>query len=164
MKRTANQRHYLLSEALVLDRIVDPSRFPVVIHPDFLRANPDSVLFRALGTRLDPERSRDVDLVAGFTLRDTGAEHTVIVRRGVIEYRQGRPAKAELRVTLARETWLVIAGGVLRWTEALAKGALQVTPDAGALEEFAALFDGQERPLPAAPASADGAREPLRRR
>ena len=53
---TSNLRHYLLTEALVLEGAIDLARLPVdLANPAFLAANPDSVLFRALGTRLDPQ-------------------------------------------------------------------------------------------------------------
>ena len=70
---TSNLRHYLLTEALVMEGKVDLDRLPVdVANPRFLAANPDSVLFRAQGTRLDPVSSADVTLVGGFTITDTG--------------------------------------------------------------------------------------------
>jgi alkyl sulfatase BDS1-like metallo-beta-lactamase superfamily hydrolase len=142
---TSNLRHYLLTEALVMEGKVDLERLPVdVANTRFLAANPDSVLFRAQGTRLDPVRSGALELVGGFTIRDTGDEHTLIIRRGVIEWRPGRPEAADLRVTFDRETWLEIAGGHLGWLEAEADGRLEARPDRAALRAFARNFDGQD--------------------
>jgi len=141
---TANKRHYLLTEALVLEGKIDLERLPIHLsNPRFLEANPDSVLFRAQGIRLDPVSSAEVELTAGFTIRDTGEEHTLIVRRGVIEWRAGRPAKADLRVRFDREAWIRIAGGHLRWLDALDEGALEVTPGRAALADFVRHFDGE---------------------
>jgi alkyl sulfatase BDS1-like metallo-beta-lactamase superfamily hydrolase len=141
---TSNLRHYLLTEALVLDGRVDLERLPIdVANPRFLAANPDSVMFRAQGTRLDPVSSAEVELVGGFTIRDTGDEHTLIIRRGVIEWRPGRPEEADVRVAFDRGTWLQIAGGQLRWLDAEAEGALEATPDRAALRAFVRHFDGE---------------------
>jgi alkyl sulfatase BDS1-like metallo-beta-lactamase superfamily hydrolase len=141
---TSNLRHYLLTEALVMERKIDLDQLPVdVANPRFLAANPDSVMFRAQGTRLDPVSSGAVELTAGFTIRDTGEEHTLIIRRGVIEWRGGRPKVADVRVSFDRETWLMIAGGHLRWLDAEQSGALEATPDRAALENFVQHFDGE---------------------
>ncbi|MBW2268615.1 MAG: MBL fold metallo-hydrolase [Deltaproteobacteria bacterium] len=141
---TANTRHYLLSQALVLEGKLDLAQLPISrANPEFLRANPDSVLFRSLGPRVDPVKSRDVVLTVGFRIRDTGAQHTVFVRRGVIEHRAGRPERADLRVEFDRETWIQLAAGMQRWLDAHAAGSLRAEPDREALERFASIFDGQ---------------------
>ncbi len=141
---TSNLRHYLLTEALVMEGKIDLDRLPVdVANPRFLAANPDSVLFRAQGTRLDPVSSAEVELVGGFTIRDTGEEHTLLIRRGVVEWRAGRPDRADLRVRFDRDTWLRIAGGHLRWLDALQSGALEAKPGRAALANFVKHFDGE---------------------
>jgi len=142
---TSNLRHYLLTEALVMEGKADLDALPIdVANPYFLAANPDSVMFRAMGTKLDPVSSAEVELVGGFTIRDTAEEHTLFLRRGVIEWRAGRPDKADLRVVFDRQTWLMIAGGHLRWLDAESKGALEASPDRGALRAFVRHFDGEE--------------------
>ncbi len=142
---TSNLRHYLLTEALVMEDKVDLEQLPIdVANPRFLAANPDSVLFRAQGPRLDPVTSADVLLVGGFTMLDTGEEHTMIIRRGVIEWRAGRPAKADLRVRFDRPTWIQIAGGHLRWLDAEEQGRLAAEPDRAALANFVQHFDGED--------------------
>ncbi|HKK50420.1 MAG TPA: alkyl sulfatase dimerization domain-containing protein [Myxococcota bacterium] len=141
---TANQRHYLLTEALVMEGRIDLDTLPIdLANPRFLEANPDSVLFRAQGTRLDPVSSADVELTGGFTIRDTGEAHTLRIRRGVIEWQAGRPQTADLRVDLDRSTWIRIAGGHLRWLDAFDEGLLGVRPGRGALLDFVRHFDGE---------------------
>ena len=143
---TSNLRHYLLTEALVMEGKADLESLPIdVANPHFLAANPDSVMFRAMGTKLDPVSSADVELVGGFTIRDTGKEHTLIIRRGVIEWRAGRPEKADVRVTFDRRTWLLIAGGHLRFLDAQARGLLEASPGREALAAFVRHFDGEGR-------------------
>jgi alkyl sulfatase BDS1-like metallo-beta-lactamase superfamily hydrolase len=139
---TANQRHYLLTEALVMERKVDIATLPNSrTNPAFMRAASDSIVFRALGPKLDPVKSADTRLVAGFRVRDTGDEHTLIVRRGVIEYVPGRPAEADLRVAFDRETFILIAGGHVAWVDALDQGLLEASPNRDALANFANVFD-----------------------
>jgi len=141
---TSNLRHYLLTEALVMEGKVDLSSLPInLANPDFLRANPDSVLFRAQGTRLDPVSSANIELVGSFLIKDMSEEHTLIVRRGAIEYKAGRPDEHDLRVHLDREVWIQIAGGHLRWLDALERDLIEVTPGRAALANYVRHFDGQ---------------------
>ena len=141
---TSNLRHYLLTEALVMEGKIDLDTLPVdVANPRYLAANPDSVLFRAQGTKLDPVSSGAIELTGGFTIRDTGQEHTLIIRRGVVEWRAGRPEKADLRVSFDRQTWILIASGQLRWLDAQERGLLEATPGREALERFVEHFDGE---------------------
>ncbi|CAM9336783.1 unnamed protein product, partial [Discosporangium mesarthrocarpum] len=141
---TSNLRHYLLTEALVMEGKAELASLPIdLANPRFLAANPDSVMFRAMGTKLDPVSSKDVERVAGFTIRDTGEEHTLILRRGVVEWVAGRPARADVRVAFDRQTWLLIAGGHLRFLDAQEKGMLEASPNRGALRAFVRHFDGE---------------------
>jgi alkyl sulfatase BDS1-like metallo-beta-lactamase superfamily hydrolase len=141
---TSNLRHYLLTEALVMEGKVDLSVLPInLANPDFLRANPDSVLFRAQGTRLDPVSSANIELVGSFQIEDTGEEHTLIVRRGAIEYKTGRPDEHDLRVHLERDVWVQIAGGHLRWLDAYEQNLIRVTPGRAALASYVRHFDDQ---------------------
>ena len=123
---------------------VDLSVLPInLANPDFLRANPDSVLFRAQGTRLDPVSSANIELVGSFQIEDTGEEHTLIVRRGAIEYKTGRPDEHDLRVHLERDVWVQIAGGHLRWLDAYEQNLIRVTPGRAALASYVRHFDDQ---------------------
>jgi alkyl sulfatase BDS1-like metallo-beta-lactamase superfamily hydrolase len=141
---TSNLRHYLLTEALVMEGKVDLSILPInLANPDFLTANPDSVLFRAQGTRLDPVSSANIELVGSFLINDTDEEHTLIVRRGAIEYKSGRPDEHDVRVHLDRAVWVQIAGGHLRWLDALERDLIKVTPGRAALANYVRHFDGQ---------------------
>ena len=140
--KSANLRNYMLTEALVVDGRLDLARLPPrTTAPDLLRSVDDSVLFRGLGVRLDPERSSDVEFTAGFTFSDTGAQHGLVVRRGVIEYLPERPAEADVRVVLERETWLAIAGGNLTWLDAVGSEAAETNSEE-ALARFEGFFDG----------------------
>ena len=141
---TSNQRHYLLTEAAVMEGKIDLDSLPInLANPAFLAANPDSVLFRAQGTRLDPVSSANALLTAAFRISDTGEDHTLIVRRGAIEWRAGKPERADVEVELDRATWILIAGGHLRWLDALDAEKLTAKPDRAALANFVRHFDGQ---------------------
>ena len=138
---TSNKRHYLLTEALVMEGKIDLDALPInLANPRFLEANPDSVLFRAQGTRLNPVSSADVELTAAFHIQDTGEDHTLIVRRGAIEWRAGKPAKADVTVRFDRATWIQIAGGHLRWLDALEQGTDRRTSRAGGAPELRPAF------------------------
>jgi alkyl sulfatase BDS1-like metallo-beta-lactamase superfamily hydrolase len=139
---SANLRNDMLTEAMVLERGIDPRRLASPsTAPDMLRPIDDSMLFRALGVSLDPARSGEVTMTVGITLTDTGTQHTIFVRRGVLEWRAGRPVEADLRVELDRETWLAVAGKTLTWLDGEESGKIQAESGREALVAFDQLFD-----------------------
>jgi alkyl sulfatase BDS1-like metallo-beta-lactamase superfamily hydrolase len=64
-----------------------------------------------MAVRLDPEKSADVDTIAGFRFPDTGQSYTVHVRRGVAEIQPRFPENPDIVVTVDSNLWKEIAAG-----------------------------------------------------
>src|SRR5690606_32906292 len=78
---------------------------------DMLKNLPARIFLQNWVTRIDPEKSADVELTLGFEFPDIGEQWALEVRRGVVELHRGIPAGTTLRLTLDK-TYLdtVISG------------------------------------------------------
>jgi len=68
-------------------------------------------IFSSMAVKLDPEKSADVDTIAGFRFPDTGQAYTVHVRRGVAEIQPRFPENPDIVVTVDSNVWKEIAAG-----------------------------------------------------
>ncbi|MDG9929732.1 MULTISPECIES: alkyl sulfatase dimerization domain-containing protein [unclassified Pseudomonas] len=114
---------------------------------DMLKNLPARIFLQNWVTRIDPEKSADVELTLGFAFPDIGEEWSLDVRRGVAQLRRGIDADTALRLTLDK-TYLdtVISG-----ENGLLKGALlgDVKVDGNLLDikTFLGCFDFAEAPI-----------------
>lgn len=114
---------------------------------DMLKNLPARIFLQNWVTRIDPEKSADVELTLGFAFPDIGEEWSLDVRRGVAQLRRGIDADTALRLTLDK-TYLdtVISG-----ENGLLKGALlgDVKVDGNLLDikTFLGCFDFDETPI-----------------
>jgi alkyl sulfatase BDS1-like metallo-beta-lactamase superfamily hydrolase len=97
-------------------------------------------IFNAMAVKLIPEKSIDVDTVAGFRFPDTGEAFTVHVRRGVAEIRPRFPENPDIGLTVDSTVWKEVVTGFRSPALALVK---DVDREGGALEivKFLKLFD-----------------------
>jgi alkyl sulfatase BDS1-like metallo-beta-lactamase superfamily hydrolase len=65
-----------------------------------------------MAVKLNPEKSADVNTVAGFRFPDTGEAFTVHVRRGVAEIQPQFPKNPDISVTVDSGVWKEIAAGM----------------------------------------------------
>jgi alkyl sulfatase BDS1-like metallo-beta-lactamase superfamily hydrolase len=86
-----------------------------------IHAIPLSAIFEGMAVKLDPEKSADVDTVAGFRFPGSGEAYTVHVRRGVAEIRPVFPENPDLVVTVDANIWKEVAAGVRNPALALVK-------------------------------------------
>jgi alkyl sulfatase BDS1-like metallo-beta-lactamase superfamily hydrolase len=102
-------------------------------------------IFDGMAVHLDPEKSANVDLVAGFRFPDTGQAYTVHVRRGVAEIQPQFPANPDISLTVDSLVWKEVVTGFRNPALALVK---DVDKAGGTLKiiKFLSLFksdDGQ---------------------
>ncbi|MBD9413961.1 MBL fold metallo-hydrolase [Pseudomonas sp. PDM16] len=114
---------------------------------DMLKNLPARIFLQNWVTRIDPQKSADVELTLGFAFPDIGEEWALEVRRGVVELHKGIPAGTALKLTLDK-TYLdtVISG-----ENGLLKGALlgDVKVDGNLLDikTFLGCFDFGDAPI-----------------
>ncbi|WP_271103215.1 alkyl/aryl-sulfatase [Pseudomonas tohonis] len=117
------------------------------LSPDMLKNLPARIFLQNWVTRIDPEKSSDVNLTLGFVFPDIGEEWALEVRRGVAQLHRGIPEGTTLKLTFDK-TYLdtVISG-----ENGLLKGALlgDVKVDGNLLDikTFLGCFDFEDAPI-----------------
>jgi alkyl sulfatase BDS1-like metallo-beta-lactamase superfamily hydrolase len=145
-------RNWYLSGARSLE-IVDPevlrtgmarlARF--VASPDLLAALPARAFIEGFAVRLKAEATLDVAMTVAFRFPDTGEAYGIAIRRGVAQFVERAPEKADLTLTLDKATLDNILLGQLTMRGAIVGGAVQVSD--GAFYEVARFFGYFEVPF-----------------
>ena len=96
-------------------------------------------IFSGMAVNLNPDKSADVDTVAGFRFPDTGEAFTVHVRRGVAEIRPQFPENPDITLTVDSTVWKEVVTGFRNPAIALVK---DVDKEGGILDivKFLNLF------------------------
>ena len=134
----ATSRNYYLTQALELQNKLEITEM-AVRHTDVVHSIPLAAIFNAMTVRLDPQKSADTDIVAGFRFPDTDEAFTVHVRRGVAEVQPRFPDNPDISVTVDSLVWKEIAAGMRNPALALVK---DTEKEGGTLKlvRFLALF------------------------
>ncbi|MGA4634699.1 alkyl/aryl-sulfatase [Pseudomonas solani] len=117
------------------------------LSPDMLKNLPARIFLQNWVTRIDPEKSADVNLTLGFVFPDINEQWALEIRRGVVEMHPGIPEGTTLKLTFDK-TYLdtVISG-----ENGLLKGALlgDVKVDGNLLDikTFLGCFDFEDAPI-----------------
>lgn len=78
-------------------------------------------IFAGMAVKLNPEKSADVNTVAGFRFPDTGEAFTVHVRRGVAEIQPRFPENPDISITVNSNVWKEVVAGLRSPALALVK-------------------------------------------
>lgn len=134
----ATARNYYLTQALEAEGSIAIPGLKIR-QADLLRNIPLSTFFSGMAVRLDPEKSREKDIVAGFNFPDTKEAFTVHVRRGVAEISPVYPSNPAIAITVDSTIWKEVASGLRNPALALFKDMLT---EGGVLEiaRFLSLF------------------------
>ena len=114
------------------------------LSPDMLKNLPARIFLQNWVTRIDPQKSADVNLTLGFVFPDIDEQWALEIRRGVVEMHRGIPEGTTLKLTFDK-TYLdtVISG-----QNSLLKGALlgDVKVDGNLLDikTFLGCFDFED--------------------
>ncbi len=100
-------------------------------------------IFSGMAVNLNPQKSADVDTVAGFRFPDTGEAFTVHVRRGVAEIQPHFPENPDISLTVDSTVWKEVVTGFRNPALALVK---DVDKEGGKLKiiEFLSLFKSDD--------------------
>ena len=140
----ATARNYYLTQALEVENRLHIGMMKIK-DKEMVQQVTLAGIFDEMAVHLDPEKSADVDLVAGFRFPDTGQAYTVHVRRGVAEIQPQFPANPDISLTVDSLVWKEVVTGFRNPALALVK---DVDKTGGTLEiiKFLNLFksdDGQ---------------------
>ena len=137
----ATARHYYLTQALEVENKLHIGMMKIkdqeMVHNVTLEG-----IFDGMAVNLNPQKSADVDVVAGFRFPDTGQAYTVHVRRGVAEIQPKYPDDPDISLTVDSNIWKEVVTGFRNPAVALVK---DVTKEGGTLKiiKFLNLFKSE---------------------
>ncbi len=139
---TSTARNYYLTQALETEGKLHIGMLKI---PDksLLKKLQVADIFNAMAVNLIPEKSIDVNIVAGFRFPDTGEAFSVHVRRGVAEIQAQFPENPDIALTVDSTVWKEVVTGFRNPAIALVK---DMDKEGGTLEiiKFLSLFKSDD--------------------
>ncbi len=138
----ATARHYYLTQALEVENKLHIGMMKIkdkeMVHNVTMEG-----IFDGMAVNLDPKKSADVDVIAGFRFPDTGQAYTVHVRRGVAEIQPKFPDNPDISLTVDSNVWKEVVTGFRNPVVALVK---DVDKEGGTLKiiKFLNLFKSDD--------------------
>jgi alkyl sulfatase BDS1-like metallo-beta-lactamase superfamily hydrolase len=144
-------RNWYLSAARELDGF-DPMLLQAgiaraIVSPDLLAALPARAFVEGFSGRLKAEDALDVTMTVGFCFPDVGEAYGIEIRRGVAQFTEQLPEKADLTNTLDKTTLDRIRLGQVTMNDAIQGGMVQL--GGGSPAEVARFFGCFEVPFSA---------------
>jgi alkyl sulfatase BDS1-like metallo-beta-lactamase superfamily hydrolase len=138
---SATARNYYLTQALELRGQLTIGMMKIR-QKDVIHSLSLADIFKAMTVKLDPKKSADANIKAGFRFPDTKEAFTVHVRRGVAEIQPGFPQDPDLALTVNSRVWKEVAAGVRNPTVAFFK---DMDKEGGILKliKFLAMFKSE---------------------
>ncbi|MBU0544058.1 MAG: MBL fold metallo-hydrolase [Proteobacteria bacterium] len=133
-----NARNYYLSQAHETEGKLKLTQ--AKIDADLAHRVPLAAIFAGMSVKLNPEKSANIDKVAGFYFPDTNEAFTVHVRRGVAIIEPRFPERADITVTVDSHIWKEIAARLANPAVALAKGDVKIEGGIINVVNFLGLF------------------------
>jgi alkyl sulfatase BDS1-like metallo-beta-lactamase superfamily hydrolase len=145
----ATWRNWYLSGARALE-IIDPeairsgmarlARF--VVPPDLIAALPARTFVEGFSVRLKAEETEDVVMTVGFEFPDIGEAYGIVIRRGVAQFVEPSPQKADLTLRFNKAVLDRIRLGQLTMHDAVVNGSVQVSDAPSTeVERFFSYFE-----------------------
>jgi len=140
----ANERNYLLTQALISDGVV-PLAFIQNASaraglPGYYRGADANVFLHTLGARLNVDAARDSDISFKVIVTDRDQTYSVEVDRGVLLTSPHDLQSADFTIKLDHWTLANLSEGLAIWNEQLAAGAIAVSGNLEKFAEFTGLF------------------------
>ena len=141
---SAIERHFLLTDALVLERKFDPRDLSLVagaVRTDVLSIPVATILDDYLGARLRAEDCLDYDQTIALEITDKKQLHSLRIRDGVAVHTEGASDSTTNSVRLNSADFYEIFLGQLSWTEAIEAQRVELSGDVDMFYSFIDLFD-----------------------
>ena len=138
----ATARNYYLTQALEVENKIQIGMMKIK-DKDMVHNVALDGIFEGMAVNLDPVKSADVDVIAGFRFPDTGEAFTVHVRRGVAEIQAKFPENPDISLTVDSNVWKDVVTGFRNPALALVK---DVDKEGGTLNiiKFLSLFKSDD--------------------
>lgn len=131
-------RNYYLTQSLEVENKLHIGMMKIKDREIFHRITLESI-FEGMAVNLDPEKSADVNMIAGFRFPDTGETYTVHVQHGVAEIQPKFPENPDISLTVDSIVWKEVVTGFRNPAVALVKN---VDKEGGTIKivKFLSLF------------------------
>ena len=113
-------RNYYLTQALEVENKLHIGMMKIKDKEMLHRVTLEGV-FEGMTVKLNPEKSADVNMIAGFRFPDTGEAYTVHVRHGVAEIQPKFPDNPDISLTVDSMVWKEVVTGFRNPAVALVK-------------------------------------------
>lgn len=141
---TVNERHFLLTDAMVLEGKIKPTDIRLVapaVRGDVLNLPINTILDKYLGVRLRAEDCLDYQGNITIEITDQSETHTLTIRNGVALYSEGKTTNAIASVQLSSTDFYDLFLSQLSWQDAIDKQKIKLTGNTDAFFTFINLFD-----------------------
>jgi alkyl sulfatase BDS1-like metallo-beta-lactamase superfamily hydrolase len=119
-----------------------PSGTATTIPTDFVTSLSSEQLFDSIAIQIDGPRAGEREITLHWCFTDTGEEHALTLRNGVLTHRPGAPRSgADATVNVTRAAVNDIFTGKAQLEDVLASGALSIDGDQSKLGELLGLLD-----------------------
>ncbi len=125
-----NWRNWSLTAAAELDGEADLTGGFDFTSNDVIRAFPSNILLEMLTTRIDPEKSIDVNLTMGIRFADVNERYGLQIRRGVVQFHETLPENRDFTLVTDRAYLNRILVGEVPFTGEMAAVVEQGAPAA----------------------------------
>ena len=136
-----NWRNWSLTAAAELEGEADLTGGFAFTSADVIQAFPTDVLLQMLTTRIDPEKSIDVNLTMGVQLPDVNESYALNIRRGVVQFHTTIPDNTSFTMVADRAYLNRMLVGDINITGEMANAIAEGAP-AGAVAMMAAIDSG----------------------
>lgn len=141
---SANERHFLLTDAMALEGKIKPTDIRLVapsVRGDVLSLPIGTILDKYLGVRLRAEECLDFNDSIALEIIDNQERHTLTVRNGVALYTEGTAPNASAVVQLRAADFYDIFLGKISWQEVIDQQRVVLSGNADAFFTFINFFD-----------------------
>jgi alkyl sulfatase BDS1-like metallo-beta-lactamase superfamily hydrolase len=140
--RSANERHYLLTAANLMDGSLELPNTSEVIPASQFQAQSTSRLLAIIGTRLNGRATWEEEMSVAVQIEGEAHSYNLTVRRGVLVRDAGIHKPVDATVSLSRDTLVSIIRRTSTWEAALNDGEIKVASGKKAFRRFTTFFDG----------------------
>ena len=139
-----NWRNWALTAAVELDGNGDLSGGFAFTSPDVIQAFPTDVLLQMMTTRINAEKSIDVNMTLGIRLPDVRESFGLEIRRGIVQFHNNLPANTDVILVADRAYLNRILIGDITITGEMGSAIAEGAP-AGTVAMMAAIDSGDIR-------------------
>ena len=141
---SANERNYLLTQAMLLDGKIKPAMLAQASAraglPASYQAADATEFLHTLGARLNVDAARDTEIAFKVELSDRDETYFVEIDKGVLLTSPSKPKRVDFTISLNHRNLAILCEGYATFADLQAADSLQVTGSQNRFRELTGLF------------------------